>query len=107
MLPFTNAPFLDTAPMPLKNVRGTESTKAQGQDATKKTKALDNHCWKSPTTIVGRTVKATAKNTTTGVYILANFVIKFSVLDLLAVAFSTISIILATVESSNLFCAFI
>ncbi len=42
-----------------------------------------------------------ALNTTVGVYILANFVIKFSDFDFLELAFSTRSRILDAVDSSN------
>ena len=37
--PLTMTPVLEIAPKPPKNDRGTESTKAQGQDTTKNTRA--------------------------------------------------------------------
>ena len=55
--------------------------------------------------IEGIIAKANALYTTTGVYHLANLVIKFSVCDFFSDAFSTSSNILETVESSNAFVA--
>ena len=40
MLPFTNIPILEAPPIPPKKPRGIDITKAQGQDTTKKDKAL-------------------------------------------------------------------
>ena len=40
MLPFIKIPFLDAPPIPPKKLSGTETTRAQGQDTTKKDNAL-------------------------------------------------------------------
>ena len=40
MLPFTSTPFLDAAPIPEKKLIGTEITRAQGQEITRKVQAL-------------------------------------------------------------------
>jgi len=37
-------PFFDAAPNAEKKLSGTDNTKAQGHDTTKKTKALYSHC---------------------------------------------------------------
>ena len=58
---------------------------------------------KFPETIGGIIATSIAAITTIGVYILENFVINFSLFDFCSEAFSTKSIILATVESSNFF----
>ena len=61
-------PALLAAPMPVKNASGTEITKAQGQEITRKIKALFAHTSKPPAKIKGK-IKAIkpAKITTTGV----------------------------------------
>ena len=40
LLAFISIPFLDATPMPLKKLNGIDITSAQGQDITKKIKAL-------------------------------------------------------------------
>ena len=94
-------PALEAAPIPLKKLKGTEITKAQGQDTTKNDKALNIQSLKlySPLMIGGKIASNTAKLITIGVYIFANLVINLSDVDFLAAAFSTKSKTLLTVES--------
>ena len=101
-------PALEAAPIPLKKLKGTEITKAQGQDTTKNAKALNIQSLKlySPLMIGGKIASNTAKLITIGVYIFANLVINLSDVDFLAAAFSTKSKTLLTVESKYSFVTF-
>ena len=66
-------PALLAAPMPAKNASGTEITKAQGQEITRKIKALFAHTSKPPAARPSSKIKGKikaikpAKITTTGV----------------------------------------
>ena len=104
MLPFIKIPFFEAAPNPPKKLKGTDITRAQGQDTTKKLHARYTHTDQGcPSTKGGANASISASATTTGVYTLANLVIKFSAFAFLELAFSTSSRIFDTVESSNSF----
>ena len=61
-------PFFDAHPMPLKNESGTDITKAQGQETTRKFNALIIQSVKLPlVTNGGMNASATAEKTTAGV----------------------------------------
>ena len=104
MLPFIRIPCLEAAPRPPKKLSGTEITRAHGQETTRKLHARYIQIPQFPPVRRGGiTARTKARQTTTGVYTLANFVIKFSAFAFLELAFSTSSRIFATVESSNSF----
>ena len=108
MLPFIKIPFLDAPPIPPKKLSGTETTRAQGQDTTKKDNALYPQVARSLCNIaVGITNINNAKIITIGVYTFANFVMNFSVVAFFSPAFSTKSKILLSVDSWNSFVTFI
>ena len=108
MLPFIKIPFLEALPIPAKKLSGIEITNAQGQDITRNVKALFTQTIKDVFNINGGiTAIIKANITTTGVYILANFVINFSACAFFAEAFSTKFKIFETVDSSNNLVTFI
>ena len=69
MLPLTKTPLLEAPPIPPKKVNGIDITKAQGQETTKKDKALYSQSEKLASLIKrgGITAKRTAIITTIGV----------------------------------------
>ena len=93
--------------MPAKNERGMLTTRAQGQLMTKKVRALYTHVPKVIPPPIRRMMtggimaRASAEYTTAGVYIRANFVMKFSDFDFLEPASSMSSNTLEAVESPN------
>ena len=100
--------------MPAKKLNGILMTSAHGQLMTRNVSALYTHVPQSAgrpmpniRTRGGRTARAIALYTTAGVYILANFVMNSSDLDLRELAFSTRSRIFETVDSPNSFVVFI
>ena len=95
-VPLARIPLLLAAPIPTKKPSGIDITKAQGQDITKKFNALYTASLSSTFNINGNNI---AINITTGVYILQNLEIYFSVLDLFLLALFTSSIILDTALS--------
>ena len=102
MLPLTKIPCLEAPPIPPKKLKGIEITRAHGHDTTKNDKALYIHIENVVFFMIrgGIIANSNAIITTVGVYMAANFVIKFSDLDFLLLAFSTNSRILLTVDSS-------
>ena len=65
--PFIKIPFLEAAPIPAKKLSGTEITKAQGQETTRKIQALSIQFPQSPNIKLGIIAKARAAKTTIGV----------------------------------------
>ena len=65
--PFTKIPLEDNPPIPAKNDRGIEITRAHGQEITKNVQALRIPSLKSPNAIPTIRATAIAKNTTIGV----------------------------------------
>ena len=103
LAPLTRMPF-EAPPIPAKNPRGIDITRAQGQDITRKRSPRYSHfvnCEK-PRNKHGTNARRTAQATTTGVYTRAKRVMNFSVSAFFSEAFSTISMILATALSLNL-----
>ena len=75
----------EAPPMPAKNVKGTDKTNAQGQDITRNVNARSSHIAEGIVVNIGGIIAIIiAKNTTIGVYIFANFVMKFSVFAFLS-----------------------
>src|SRR5574344_34111 len=82
-------PILLIAPIPPKNERGTDKTRAQGHDTTKNTRALSIQSEnKAPSITIGVKAKRQAAPTTKGVYQIAKRRIRASGFDLLAAASS-------------------
>ena len=101
--PLNKIPILDPAPIPEKNASGTLKTSAHGQLITRNVSAVYTQCVQLPVMIEGMIAVANAINTTNGVYTREKRVIKRSIFGLLAAAFSTESMILVTIDSSNTF----
>ena len=58
-------PFLDAPPIPAKNVSGTDTTSAQGQEITRKIRERFNQTSHSPPAISGGTKASNAATATT------------------------------------------
>jgi len=78
--PFSSNPLLDAAPIPPKSARGTDMTRAHGQETTRNTRALYPHSRNAPRPARGGIdARRAAKTTTAGVYHLAKDVMNRSV----------------------------
>ena len=88
-VPLIITPVLEMAPIPPKNDKGTDKTRAQGQDTTRNTSArVPQSAQEAPSINKGTRASSAAQKTTIGVYHTAKRRIKASGRDLFAAASS-------------------